>query len=76
MFDGTLGSWKSNPYSIHLKEGVTPYHGKPYKLPQIHEQKLKVEVERLCRIWVLKLGWELRVPDTALESRKLRRITA
>ena len=54
MFDGTLGTWKGDPYSIHLKEGVTPYHGKPYKIPQIHEQKLKVEVERLCRIGVLK----------------------
>ena len=54
MFDGTLGTWQGDPYSIHLKEGATPYHGKAYKLPQIHEQKLRVEVERLCKIGVLK----------------------
>ena len=26
LFDGTLGKWKSKPYDIELREGITPYH--------------------------------------------------
>ena len=31
MFDGTLGKWKGDPYDIHLKDDINPYHGKPIK---------------------------------------------
>ena len=54
LFDGTLGQWKGAPYNIHLKEDANPYHGKPYKIPYCHEDKVKVEVQRLCKIGVLK----------------------
>jgi hypothetical protein len=27
LFDGTLGDWKTKPFSFQLKEGVSPYHG-------------------------------------------------
>ena len=54
MFDGQLGKWTGPPHTIHLKDNVTPYHGKPYKIPQIYEAQLKAEVERLVRIGVLK----------------------
>ncbi len=37
-----------------MKDNVTPYYGKPYKIPQIYEAQLKAEVERLVRIGVLK----------------------
>ena len=54
LFDGTLGTWTGRPYHINLKEGATPYHGKPYPVPKAYEQTLKSEVKRLVDIGVLK----------------------
>ena len=54
MFDGTLGRWKGLSYDIELKEGAKPYHGRPYSVPKAYEQQLKDEVERLCKVGVLK----------------------
>ena len=54
LFDGQLGRYAGPPHTIHLKDNVNPYHGKPYKIPQIYEAQLKKEVERLVRIGVLK----------------------
>jgi hypothetical protein len=30
LFDGMFGDWKLPPVSFELKEGATPYHGRPY----------------------------------------------
>ena len=54
MFDGTLGTYKGSEYKIELKEGIKPYHAKPFPIPRIHEETLKKEVERLVKIGVLK----------------------
>ena len=54
LFDGQLGRWTGPPHVIHLKDNVNPYHGKPYTIPQIYEATLKLEVERLVKIGVLK----------------------
>ena len=54
MFDGTFGKWKGKPIHIQLKEGATPYHAKPYAVPKAYERKLKMEVDRLVKIGVLK----------------------
>eukprot|EP00957_Ditylum_brightwellii_P100108 7629474-Ditylum_brightwellii.AAC.1 len=54
LFDGTLGTWKKTKYDIEQKLGVTPYHGRPYSIPQAYEQQLRVEVERLVQIGVLR----------------------
>ena len=32
FFDGTLGQWTRKTYTIHLKYGVTSYHGFTYKV--------------------------------------------
>ena len=32
LFDGTLGDWNLPPLSFELKEGMKPYHGRPYSL--------------------------------------------
>jgi hypothetical protein len=53
-FDGTLGKWRSTPYSIQLKDNITPYHAKTFPIPNVHEQSLLVELNRLCSIGVLK----------------------
>lgn len=54
LFDETLGRWTGDPYKITLKEGVQPYYVKPFSVPHAYESILKAEVERLCKIGVLK----------------------
>ena len=54
LFDGTLGTWKGEPYDIELKPNVTPYHARPYPVPKAYEQTLRDEVDRLCAVGVLK----------------------
>ncbi len=54
LFDGTLGIWKGEECDFELKEGVKPYHAKAFPIPKIHVNTLRTEVERLCRIGVLK----------------------
>jgi hypothetical protein len=53
LFDGTLGDWNLPPVSFELKEGMKPYHGKAYPIPQIHKAVLMKEIDRLCKIGVL-----------------------
>jgi hypothetical protein len=54
LFDGTLGDWKLPPVSFEVKEGMKPYHGRPY--PILHKIKaiLMKEIKRLCDIEVLE----------------------
>ena len=41
LFDGTLGSWKTDPVDLELRdEDGKPYHAKPYPVPYSQEQKL------------------------------------
>ncbi len=37
LFDGTPGDWKLPPVSFELKEGMKPYHGRPYPIPHKHK---------------------------------------
>jgi hypothetical protein len=50
LFDGTLGDWKLPPVSIELKEGMKPYHGRPYPIPHKHKAVLMKEIKWLCNI--------------------------
>ena len=34
LFNGTLGDWGYNLVSFQLKEGVQPYHGRPFPIPK------------------------------------------
>ena len=54
LFDGTLGTWNNKPYNIKLKEGTKPYHSRTFPVPKIRECTLKVELERLIKLGVLK----------------------
>jgi hypothetical protein len=54
LFDGTLGKWNQDPIKLELKEGATPYHARPFPIPKCHTETLKMEVERLVEIGVLK----------------------
>ena len=55
LFDGSLGSWKTDPIDLELKEPDTkPYHAKPYPVPYSQERKLKEEIQRLIDYGVLR----------------------
>ena len=54
IFDGALGKWKGEQVKIHLKPEATPYHARAFPIPRIHEKTLRMEVERLCRLGVLR----------------------
>jgi hypothetical protein len=54
LFDGTLGDWKLPPVSFEQKEGMKPYHSRPYPIPHKHEAVLMKEIKQLCDIGVLE----------------------
>ena len=54
LFDGTLGKWTGTKVELELNEGATPYHARAFPIPKIHLATLKLEVERLCQLGVLK----------------------
>ena len=55
LFDGTLGSWKTDPVELELKDSESkPYHSRPYPVPHSQEQKLRDEVKRLVQYGVLR----------------------
>jgi hypothetical protein len=54
LFDGTLGDWKLPPVSFELKEGMQPYHGRPYPIPHKDKAVLMKEIKWLCNIGVLE----------------------
>jgi hypothetical protein len=39
-FDGTLGDWKLPPVSFELKDGMKPYHCRPYPISHKHKAVL------------------------------------
>ena len=47
MYDGTLGTWKTDPVDFELNKGAKPICSRTYPGPQLHEEMLKQEVERL-----------------------------
>ncbi len=55
LFDGSLGTWKTDPVNLELKDPkVKPYHAKPYPVPYSQEKRLKEEIARLCSYGVLR----------------------
>ena len=44
MFDGTLGTCKTDPVEFKLKEYDNPFYLQPYPVPKIHEAMFKKEV--------------------------------
>ena len=54
LFDGTLGKWKGSPVELQLNKGVTLHHARAFPVPRVHPNTLKMEVERLCQLGVLR----------------------
>ncbi len=44
LFDGKLGDWNLPPVSFELKEGMKPYHGRPYPIPHKHKAIFMKEI--------------------------------
>jgi hypothetical protein len=53
LFDGALGDCKLLPVSFELKEGMKPYHGRPYPILHKHKAVVMKEIKRLRNIGVL-----------------------
>ncbi len=54
LFNDTLSNWSLPPVSFELKEGMKPYHGRPYPILHKHKAILMKENKRLCNIGVLE----------------------
>jgi hypothetical protein len=54
LFNGSLGKWNMQDYEIELQPDAKPYHAKPFPIPQAYTATLKMEVERLCKVGVLR----------------------
>ena len=48
LFDGTLGTWNTDPVDIELKDDAEPHHAHLYLVLKVHEEVIKKEVARLC----------------------------
>jgi hypothetical protein len=56
LFSGKLGVWPHEKISVQIKPKAVPYHCKrPIRIPHIHMETLKKEVDRLVSIGVLKV---------------------
>ena len=54
LFDGTLGTWQTEPIELELREDAKPYHGKAYPVPHSEEKKLKEEINQMVKLGVLR----------------------
>ena len=71
LFEGTLGTWNYKHYNIKLKEGAKPYHSRPFPVPKVHEHTLKVELDKLIKLGVLKqINASERAAPTFIVSKK------
>ena len=37
LFDGTLGTWKTDPVDFELKDDAKPVYSRPYPVPKVHK---------------------------------------
>ena len=55
VFDGTLGTWKGTSHRLELKDAsLPPVVCRPYGVPVKNKQTLMLELERLCKLGVLR----------------------
>ena len=54
LFDGSLGKWQGEDLDIELMPDAKPYHCKAFPIPKVHQETLKMEVDRLVNLGVLK----------------------
>jgi Retroviral aspartyl protease len=55
VYNGALGTLPGKPVELRLKDDtVTPYHGRAFPVPKIHENLIRDEVDRLVKLGVLR----------------------
>jgi hypothetical protein len=55
LFDGTLGKWKGVLHHLELKDDdKTPVSSRPYPVPVHNKKTLMLEIERLCKLGVIR----------------------
>ena len=54
MFVGTLGTWKTTPVDLELKDEANPVCSQPYSVQELHKAMSRKEVERLMSLGVFK----------------------
>ena len=54
LFYGTLGTWKTPPMNLYLKDDATPMCSRSYPVPMVREAMLRNEVKRLVKLDVLE----------------------
>lgn len=64
LFDGTLGKWKGIQHRLELRDpNSKPFACRPYPVPVKNKETLKLEIQRLCKIGVLR-----KVNDSEYQS--------
>ena len=56
MFDGSLGTWKTDTLDFELKEDAKPICLRPYPVPKVHKEENLREVECLVLIGVIEVA--------------------
>ena len=56
LFDGTLGTWKTDPVYFKLKEDSKPTCSRPYLVTKVHGEIFKKQVGRLVLLGVLDVA--------------------
>jgi hypothetical protein len=55
LFDGTLGTWYTDPINLELNdEDTKPFQARPYPVPQSQEKKLRDKIDQLVGCVVLR----------------------
>ena len=54
MFDSTQENYTSIDYKIELPERAQLYHNEVFPIPKVHEETIKIEIDRLVNLAVLK----------------------
>jgi hypothetical protein len=54
LFDGRLGNWETSDVHLDLNDDATPFYGEAFRVPKIHHDTLKAEIERLVSLGVLR----------------------
>ncbi len=54
LFDGTLGTWKTDPVDFELKENEVPHSQRHYPVPHLYKATFKKELDRLVKLGVLE----------------------
>jgi len=54
LFGGGLGTLNVKPVHLELKEGATPYHARPFPVPQSLRHATKTEMDRLTKAEVFE----------------------